>query len=83
MPFVIPRHARHIPARSDRGAIGLAATIGLLWLTDVPLGVPGEWTSPRMPFSAANVWGWIVAAVAAAVYIGFVAAGGMRIESRG
>ena len=47
----------------------------MLWLSDVPLGVPGEWTWPRIRLHAASVWGWIVAAAAAAVYIAFIAVG--------
>ena len=61
---------------------GLAASIGVLWLSNIPLGVPGEWTWPRIPFSAASIWGWIVAGAGAAVYIAFVAVGAARIDSR-
>ncbi|MBL8848968.1 MAG: hypothetical protein JNG89_04760, partial [Planctomycetaceae bacterium] len=62
---------------------GLAASIGMLWLTDIPLGVPGEWTWPRIPFSSASTWGWIVASAAAAAYISFVAVGAARIAACG
>src|SRR4051812_44663032 len=64
-------------------AAGLAATIGLLWLSDVPLGVPGEWVWPRISDSSEHVWGWVAAGAAAAVYIAFVMLGGLRIEMRG
>lgn len=64
-------------------AAGLAASVGLLWFTDVPLGVPGEWTWPRIPYVAEHVWGWIAAAATLAVYLVFVAAGSLRIDSCG
>lgn len=60
---------------------GLAGTIGVLWLSDVPLGVPGEWTWTRIVYSGAHVWGWIVAALVAGAYLGLVALGSRTIES--
>ena len=62
---------------------GLATTIGLLWLADVPLGVPGEWTWPRIAYSAEHVWGWMAAGVSAVIYVCFVAAAATRIEQCG
>ena len=62
---------------------GLAASVGILWLREVPLGIPGEWTWPRIPYSAASIWGWIVAGIAAAAYIGFTAVGATRIPTSG
>jgi len=64
-------------------AAGLAPSIGLLWFTEVPLGVPGEWTWPRIPLTAESGWGWLTGGFAAAVYLAFVAVGGRRIETRG
>jgi methylthioxylose transferase len=64
-------------------AVGLAASIGLLWCTNIPLGVPGEWTWLRIPFATEHIWGWIFAGFVAALYLGFVAFGSRKIESRG
>ncbi|MFO1093496.1 MAG: hypothetical protein U0992_09315 [Planctomycetaceae bacterium] len=64
-------------------AAGLAATIAVLWFSDVPLGVPGEWVWRRIHHGAEHVWGWTAGGAAAAVYILFVVFGGMRIETRG
>ncbi|MEQ8635746.1 hypothetical protein [Gimesia maris] len=45
-------------------------TIVLLWLTQIPLGVEGEWTWERIPFAAAEmIPGWVVSAIAFAVYL--------------
>lgn len=52
-----------------------------LWGTSIPLGIPEEWTWPRIPFSPETVWGWIVGAVFAALYAGFVWLGATRIET--
>ena len=48
----------------------------LLWLTSVPLGVPGEWTWNRHHYTADGAWLLLaadiaVASVSAAVYLGF------------
>lgn len=60
------------------GLCGLALTVGLLWWSERPLGVAGEWTWPRIPFSGETAWGWLLAALAAAVYIALSAVGGRR-----
>ncbi|WP_417380524.1 hypothetical protein [Gimesia sp.] len=45
-------------------------TISLLWLTQIPLGVKGEWNWERIPFAAAElIPGWIVSGIAFAVYL--------------
>lgn len=45
-------------------------TIALLWLTQIPLGVESEWSWDRIPFAAAEmIPGWIVSAIAFAVYL--------------
>jgi hypothetical protein len=60
----------------------LIATAGLqitiLWWTDVPLGVPGEWTWPRIPLSGETLAGWGLAGACAVMYLVFVRAGGSR-----
>ncbi len=53
--------------------------IGVLWRTPVPLGVPGEWVWPRLPFSAEMASGWALAAALAATFLAFVRAGGRRL----
>src|SRR5262245_14254643 len=67
-------------------AAGVAATIALLWLTDVPLGIPGGWTWRRSiagdePGARAEQFlGLVQAAVAVAAYIGFAAFLASRLE---
>ncbi len=52
--------------------VGCAATIGRLWGTKIPLGVPGEWVWERIPFPFDNpldgILGWFSAALFAIVY---------------
>ena len=60
-----------------------AAGIFLLWGVPWPLGVSGEWTWPRIPFSAETAAGWILCGVAAALYLGFVWCGGRRMMRGG
>lgn len=52
-------------------AVTTLASVALLWGLDAPLGVPGEWTWPRIPISAETVAGWCLAVGAAALYVGF------------
>lgn len=51
---------------------GVAATVGLLWGSELPLGVAGEWVWDRIAFDQASFQelqlGWIVAGVATLVY---------------
>lgn len=65
--------------------LGSLLSAALLWLTDWPLGVPGEWTWDRADFSLAStldvVLGVAVAVFAAAVWIGFAWLGRRRIAS--
>lgn len=65
---------------------GVAAglwSMWLLWGSDRPLGVPGEWTWPRIPFDAETIAGWLTALLAGALYFAFVLFGGRRIEHSG
>ena len=59
------------------------APIVFLWGTDVRLGVPGEWTWDRIPVTDDNLFefllGWLVAGVAAGVYVGFAWLGARRL----
>jgi hypothetical protein len=59
-------------------ATGLQTAV--LWCAPVPLGVPGEWTWPRIRFSAETASGWALAVAIAGVYLAFVWAGGRRVE---
>jgi len=63
--------------------VGAVAGIGFLWLTDVPLGIPGEWTWNRIRFDDDRLveclWGCGIACAGAAVYIGLAWMGGNRI----
>lgn len=52
---------------------GTVATFVLLWLTDWPLGVPGEWTWDRSALSSDAVWLIVVAACIAGSYAAGVA----------
>jgi hypothetical protein len=56
--------------------VAMAVATGLavlwVWLPATPLGVPGEWTWPRLPYSAETLIGWGVSAVVAATLIGLV-----------
>src|ERR1700685_4410023 len=72
-----------------RTGIGLAlvaaVSLAVLWLTNVPLGVPGEWTWSRIPLepgeSTLLVLGWLTAAVVGSLYVGLVALAAMRFEA--
>lgn len=54
---------------------GVAFTIWLLWGSDLPLGVPKEWTWNRIPFDEADfqatAWGWGIAGLATVGYLLF------------
>ena len=72
-----------------RATIGLilaaaAASLGVLWLSQVPLGIPGEWTWDRIAAEPDSVWNLIGAAVAAGLYVAVVRIGWKRLrgESR-
>jgi methylthioxylose transferase len=72
-----------------RTAIGFtlvaAGSLAVLWLTPIPLGIPGEWVWDRIPFDsgewAAVLLGWISAALVGALYIGFALFAANRLES--
>ena len=55
--------------------VGVAATIGLLWQSEIPLGVPGAagWTWDRIAYDAAAFkelsLGWVVAGIATVIYL--------------
>ncbi|MGH7201014.1 MAG: hypothetical protein ACREJB_10450, partial [Planctomycetaceae bacterium] len=59
--------------------LGSAGVAVWLWGTDLPLGVPGEWTWDRIRDGgervAEGLHGAAIAVIAAALYVGFCAAG--------
>jgi methylthioxylose transferase len=64
--------------------LGAAASVGLLWLTEIPLGVPGEWTWSRIDANnveiADSLFGITGGLLVGAIYLGFVFVGVRRIE---
>ena len=53
--------------------VGVAVTIGLLWGSEIPLGIPGEWTWDRIVLDADELqemtFGWVIAGIATVVYL--------------
>ncbi len=64
---------------------GTAASIGVLWTSAIPLGVPGEWVWSRIPlpetWSLDVILGWGLGGLAAAGYIGIAALGAKRLQA--
>lgn len=60
-------------------------TVAVLWLTEIPLGVPGEWVWSRIPYDSAAAWDLIPSGMlcgfVAFCYLGFVLRGFDRIAS--
>ena len=76
------------PATARTGMlVTLASVVSIcfLWLTTIPLGVPGEWTWQR--FSVHDIFdsvlGMSIAVLAAAAYVVWVWCGALRIEAAG
>lgn len=63
--------------------LGGALQLGVLWWSDLPLGVPGEWTWARVRFAAEDIFGLLPAIVIAGLFLGFVWLGAERIERTG
>ena len=59
---------------------GSLISLGLLWGTAIPLGIPGEWTWDRMPADPQTAANLFIAGVAAALYLGFVILGERRLS---
>ena len=59
------------------------ATVAFFWLTDVPLGIPGEWTWLRIPIEPERrlefVWGVVLATLGAVLYIVLAWLGARRL----
>jgi methylthioxylose transferase len=80
-----------------RTGIGLAlvaaGSLAVLWVTNLPLGVPGQWVWRRIPVAPGDatllILGWLAAAVVGGLYIGLCAfaatrlTGASRVERAG
>ncbi len=74
-----------------RMAIGFtlvaAGSLAVLWVSNLPLGVPGEWEWDRIPVARgewiAVVLGWFAAGLVGALYIAFAMLGARRLEGAG
>ena len=55
-------------------------TAAILMADRMPLGVPGEWEWARVDFTYEVAAGMFLAAIAGAVYVGFLVIGARRIE---
>lgn len=60
--------------------IGAIASVASLWFTGLPLGIPGEWTWPRVAAEPDLSWNLIGIVVAAALYVAFVELGSRQLE---
>ncbi len=47
----------------------IAITVVVLWLLSVPLGIPGEWTWSRTPFSIETAITWSLSGIGLAIYV--------------
>lgn len=59
---------------------GAAAAVMFLWLTTIPLGIPGEWTWDRVPAEPDLIWNLVGGLVAAGLFTAFVVQGWKRLE---
>ncbi|MBI1348577.1 hypothetical protein GC163_20070 [bacterium] len=63
-------------------AAGLVATtlsVYVFWLTELPLGIPGEWTWPRLPRDDISLGNLQLAWICGGGYVAFVLFGGRRL----
>ena len=58
---------------------GVVGSQVCLWVTRLPLGIPGEWTWTRVAGEPDAVWNLVGVATAAALYVAFVEAGTRRL----
>ena len=54
--------------------------VWFLWGTQIPLGVPDEWTWPRIPFSSASQFNLVLTAITGAVYLSYVSWAANRLK---
>ena len=67
-------------ATSSLILIATAASLGVLWLSELPLGIPDEWTWDRVAAEPDSVWNLIGAAVAGGLYVAVVQVGWNRLS---
>ncbi len=60
--------------------VAAIASLGVLWLTAMPLGIPGEWTWDRVPAEPDSLLSGLGAAVAAGLYVAVVRLGWNRLS---
>lgn len=76
-----------IGRRTQTAAWIAAATVLLVWLPQIPLGVSGEWAWPRVPSRTVDALDWflggLMAALVAAGYAALCWAGGRRLRGCG
>jgi methylthioxylose transferase len=68
-------------------ALVAAGSLAVLWITGIPLGVPGEWVWSRIPLAPGEwtllILGWFAAAVVGGLYIGLAVFGAIRLAGAG
>jgi methylthioxylose transferase len=77
--------------RTRQTGIGLAlvaaGSLAVLWITGIPLGVPGEWVWSRIPLASGEwtllILGCFSAAVVGGLYIGLAVFGATRLAGAG
>ncbi len=85
MPGAIPLPARRAFAHGVAVCAGLGALLSLwlVWGTDWPLGVPGEWVWPRLSWASESVaaWAWALVPVllVGALYVAVCVVGGVSV----
>lgn len=61
--------------------LGTVLSLGIYWLTPIPLGIPGEWTWARFE-SSPELWDCLLMGmIAGALYLAFVAWGWHRLKT--
>ncbi len=71
---------RPFPGWLIAAALGSLVAAGVLWLTAIPLGIPGEWVWERLPADPQTIANLLIAGFAAALYLGFVIVGERRLS---
>ena len=60
--------------------LACGAALAIAWCTALPLGIPGEWTWPRIESGEPLAWRLVIPLFVAALYLGFAWFAGQRIE---
>lgn len=61
--------------------LGTALSLAVLWLTGLPLGIPGEWTWKRSSIEPDTLWNLVGGVVASGLFAGFMLLGRRRFEA--